>query len=66
MSRIAPVVPANTETKVASTLSQIKASLGNDGLMLEIAANIALHTLTNYANRLADTEIDSPVVEVSR
>jgi alkylhydroperoxidase family enzyme len=38
----------------------------DDGLMLEIVANIALHTLTNYANRLADTEIDSPVVEVSR
>jgi alkylhydroperoxidase family enzyme len=163
MSRIAPVVPANTETKVAATLSQIKASLGNvpnvfallanapvaldgyfslvkalsrgrltarqreilalaiakaagvstadalkarfgksddpferdlisfaknivrqrgfvsdqdldlarkagidDGLMLEIVANVALHTLTNYANRLADTEIDSPVVELTR
>jgi uncharacterized peroxidase-related enzyme len=37
-----------------------------DGLMLEIVANVALNTLTNYANRLADTEIDSPVVEVSR
>jgi AhpD family alkylhydroperoxidase len=38
----------------------------DDGLMLEIVANVALHTLTNYANRLADTEIDSPLVEVSR
>ena len=38
----------------------------DDGLMLEIVANVALQTLTNYANRLADTEIDSPVVEVSR
>jgi alkylhydroperoxidase family enzyme len=37
----------------------------DDGLMLEVVANVALHTLTNYANRLADTEIDSPVVEVS-
>jgi uncharacterized peroxidase-related enzyme len=37
----------------------------DDGLMLEIVANVALNTLTNYANRLADTEIDSPVVEVS-
>jgi uncharacterized peroxidase-related enzyme len=34
----------------------------DDGLMLEIVANVALHTLTNYANRLADTEIDSPLV----
>lgn len=37
----------------------------DDGLALEIVANVALNTLTNYANRLADTEIDSPVVEVS-
>jgi alkylhydroperoxidase family enzyme len=36
----------------------------DDGLMLEIVANVALHTLTNYANRLADTEIDFPLVEV--
>ncbi|QNI34733.1 carboxymuconolactone decarboxylase family protein [Alloacidobacterium dinghuense] len=36
----------------------------DDGLMLEVVANVALNTLTNYANRLADTEIDSPVVEV--
>ena len=36
----------------------------DDSLMLEIVANVALNTLTNYANRLADTEIDSPVVEV--
>jgi hypothetical protein len=36
----------------------------DDSLMLEIVAIVALNTLTNYANRLADTEIDSPVVEV--
>jgi hypothetical protein len=33
--------------------------------MLEIVANVALQTLTNYSNRLADTAIDSPVVEVA-
>jgi AhpD family alkylhydroperoxidase len=38
----------------------------DDGLMLELVANVALQTLTNYANRLADTEIGSPVFEVSR
>ena len=37
----------------------------DDGLMLEVVANVAMHTLTNYANRLADTEIDSPMVEVA-
>lgn len=36
----------------------------DDGLMLEIVAVVALNILSNYANRLADTEIDSPVVEV--
>lgn len=37
----------------------------DDGLTLEIIADVALRTLTNYANCLADTEIDSSVVEVS-
>lgn len=36
----------------------------DDSLMFEIVTIVALNTLTNYANRLADTEIDSPVVEV--
>jgi hypothetical protein len=32
--------------------------------MLEIVANVALDTLTNYSTRLANTEIDFPVVQV--
>jgi uncharacterized peroxidase-related enzyme len=36
----------------------------DDSLILEIVAVVALNTLTNYTNRLADTEIDSPVVQV--
>ncbi len=36
----------------------------DDSLMLEIVANVALNTLTNYANRLADPEIDFPIVQV--
>ena len=36
----------------------------DDGLMVEIVANVSLNTLTNYNNRLADTEIDFPVVQV--
>jgi len=34
----------------------------DDSLMVEIVANVALNTFTNYNNRLADTEIDYPVV----
>jgi uncharacterized peroxidase-related enzyme len=37
----------------------------DDGLVMEIVANVALNTLTNYANEVADTEIDFPVVEVN-
>jgi len=36
----------------------------DDGLMMEVVANVALNTLTNYANELAGTEIDFPRVEV--
>ena len=36
----------------------------DDGLMMEIVAHVAANTLTNYANELAGSEIDFPVVEV--
>ena len=36
----------------------------DDGLMMEVVANVAINTLTNYANELADTEIDFPVVQL--
>jgi uncharacterized peroxidase-related enzyme len=36
----------------------------DDDLMMEVVANVAVNTLTNYANELAGTEIDFPVVEV--
>ena len=36
----------------------------DDGLIMEVVANVAVNTLTNYANELAGTEIDFPVVEV--
>jgi hypothetical protein len=31
---------------------------------MEIVANVALNTLTNYVNEVAKTEIDFPEVEV--
>jgi uncharacterized peroxidase-related enzyme len=36
----------------------------DDGLMMEVVAHVAMNTLTNYANELAGTEIDFPVVNV--
>lgn len=34
----------------------------DDGLILEVIAHVALNTLTNYTNHIAQTEIDFPVV----
>lgn len=36
----------------------------DDGLIVEVIANVALNTLTNYTNHIAATEIDFPVVEI--
>ena len=36
----------------------------DDSLLVEIVANVALNTLTNYNNRLADTKIYFPFVEL--
>jgi uncharacterized peroxidase-related enzyme len=37
----------------------------DDGLIVEIIAHIALNVLTNYVNRVAGTEVDFPVIELS-
>ncbi|MGX6589460.1 carboxymuconolactone decarboxylase family protein [Pseudomonas aeruginosa] len=36
----------------------------DDGLILEVIANVALNTLTNYTNHIAGTTVDFPVVAV--
>lgn len=36
----------------------------DDGLILEVITSVALNTLTNYTNHIAQTEIDFPVVAV--
>jgi len=36
----------------------------DDGLILEVVANVALNTLTNYTNHIAGTAVDFPVVAV--
>jgi uncharacterized peroxidase-related enzyme len=37
----------------------------DDGLIVEIVANVALNVMTNYLNRVADTEVDFPIYETS-
>lgn len=36
----------------------------DDALVIEVIGNVALHTLTNYTNRIAATDIDFPVVHL--
>lgn len=36
----------------------------DDGLIVEVIANVALNVMTNYLNKVAGTEIDFPVVEL--
>src|SRR5262249_45944983 len=36
----------------------------DDGLVMEIVANVALNTFTNYVNEVDKTEVDSPLVDV--
>ncbi|MCW8882469.1 MAG: carboxymuconolactone decarboxylase family protein [Sedimenticola sp.] len=45
-----------------SDFSQAQLSGLDEGLMMEVVANVALNVLTNYTNRLAATEVDFPRV----
>jgi len=46
----------------AEDLSQLKAVGFTDADIIEIVLHVALNTLTNYVNSVAQTEIDFPVV----
>ena len=38
----------------------------NDAQVVEIVLHVALNTLTNYVNEVANTEIDFPVVSAKK
>jgi uncharacterized peroxidase-related enzyme len=48
-----------------STLVAARQSGVDDGLIIEIIAHVALNVLTNYVNRIAGTDVDFPVVDLS-
>lgn len=57
--------PRRSRTSVAAYPTKICASSGSgytDAQIVEIVVHIALSVLTNYANVVAHTEIDFPVV----
>ncbi|MGD8843619.1 MAG: carboxymuconolactone decarboxylase family protein [Gammaproteobacteria bacterium] len=48
-----------------STLTAARQTGLDDGLIIEIIAHVALNVLTNYVNRIAGTDVDFPVVDLS-
>ena len=44
----------------------VKSAGYSDAEVMEIVLHVALNTLTNYVNEVAQTEIDFPVVELRR
>jgi alkylhydroperoxidase family enzyme len=47
-------------------VSEVKRAGYDDAEVMEIVAHIALNTLTNYANEVAKTDIDFPIVAAKR
>lgn len=43
--------------------ARICSACGDVAYVLEIAGNVAPNILTNYVNRLAETELDFPVLD---
>ena len=46
-----------------SEIDAFKAAGWTDGHVLEVVANVALNTLTNYINHIAQTEVDFPAAD---
>lgn len=49
-----------------SDVAAVRAAGHDDGAIVEIVANVAVHILTNYLNHVAQAEIDFPVVDLPR
>lgn len=49
-----------------AAVEAVKAAGYSDGEVMEIVAHVALNILTNYVNKVAQTEIDFPEVEMRR
>lgn len=48
----------------AEAIANFRTAGLDDGLILEVIANVALNTLTNYTNHIAGTTVDFPVVAI--
>ena len=50
----------------SADVQAVKQAGYNDAQIIEIVLHVALNTATNYANVLADTEIDFPVIKAKQ
>lgn len=57
------VVRSRAEISAADLAAAGQAGL-DDGLIVEIIANVSLNVLTNYLNKVAGTEVDFPIVSL--
>ena len=63
MLRFALLVTERRGHVSATDVATVRAAGASDGEILEIVANVALTTFTNYLNEVAATDIDFPVVK---
>jgi len=64
--RFAAKVARNRGEVSNTDLQRLKAAGYDDAQVIEIVLHVALNTWTNYVNKVADTDIDFPVVSAVR
>lgn len=63
--RLAKAITQSRGDVSDTAFDQARAAGIDNGLMMEVVANVALNVLTNYTNRLAGTAIDFPRVALA-
>jgi uncharacterized peroxidase-related enzyme len=63
ITRFAVQVTRSKATLNEVELNGIKRSGLDDELVVEVIANVAMNTMTNYLNRIAGTDVDFPLVK---
>lgn len=62
---LAKALTANRGWVDDDALASVKSAGLSDQSIMDVVLAVTVNTLTNYANHLADTEVDFPVVELS-
>lgn len=65
LARFASQVTESRGLVSDAQIAELKSAGFDDGVVIEVVALVALNTLTNYVNHVADTEIDFPAVDAA-